>query len=94
MRSANSFGLRHSDKFAEAYALIGEIVSKAQDEGTFKREVSPRFAAMAFYGAIEQVLTGWIFDLLPKEAGDFPQATTYIVETICGGLEQSAVPSR
>ena len=69
MRSANSFGMRHSEKIVEAYALIGDIVSKAQEEGTFKREVSPRFAALAFYGAIEQVLTGWIFGMLPGGRG-------------------------
>ena len=28
-----------------------------------------RFAAMSFYGAIEQMLTGWIFGLLPCEGG-------------------------
>jgi TetR/AcrR family fatty acid metabolism transcriptional regulator len=88
MRSANSFGLRHSDKIAEAYVLIGEIVSKAQAEGTFKREVSPRFAALAFYGAIEQVLTGWIFGMLPEGEAEFDQAKISIVETICGGLDE------
>jgi TetR/AcrR family transcriptional regulator, fatty acid metabolism regulator protein len=87
MRSANSFGLRHSDKIAEAYVLIGEIVSKAQEEGTFKQEVSPRFAALAFYGAIEQVLTGWIFGMLPEGEAEYEQAKASIVETICGGLD-------
>jgi TetR/AcrR family fatty acid metabolism transcriptional regulator len=89
MRSANSFGLRHSDKIAEAYVLIGEIVSKAQSEGTFKREVSPRFAALAFYGAIEQVLTGWIFGMLPEGEAEYEQAKASIVETICGGLDEA-----
>ncbi len=93
-RAANSFGRRHLDKIREAYALIAEIVAKAQASGEFKRDVTPQFAAMAFYGAIEQVLTGWIFDLLPSRDEDYPQATTFIIETICGGLEQSAVPSR
>jgi AcrR family transcriptional regulator len=93
-RAANSFGRRHLGKIAEAYALIAEIVAKAQADGEFKSDVTPQFAAMAFYGAIEQVLTGWIFDLLPSGADDYPQATTFIIETICGGLEQSAVPSR
>jgi AcrR family transcriptional regulator len=88
MRSANTFGLRHSDKIAEAYVLIGEIVSKAQDAGTFKREVSPRFAALAFYGAIEQVLTGWIFGMLPEGEAEYEQAKASIVETICGGLDE------
>jgi hypothetical protein len=45
---------------------------------------------MAFYGAIEQVLTGWIFDMLPVGEGDHDRAKTYIVETICGGLDKRA----
>ena len=93
-RAANSFGRRHLGKISEAYALIAEIVAKAQADGEFKRDVTPQFAAMAFYGAIEQVLTGWIFDLLPSGSQDFPQATNFIIETICGGLEQPAVHSR
>ena len=88
MRSANSFGMRHSEKIVEAYALIGDIVSKAQAEGTFKREVSPRFAALAFYGAIEQVLTGWIFGMLPEGEAEYEQAKVSIVDTICGGLDE------
>jgi AcrR family transcriptional regulator len=88
MRSANSFGMRHAEKIVEAYALIGDIVSKAQAEGTFKREVSPRFAALAFYGAIEQVLTGWIFGMLPEGEAEYEQAKVSIVETICGGLDE------
>ena len=93
-RAANSFGRRHLGKIGEAYALIADIVEQAQRSGEFKDEVTPQFAAMAFYGAIEQVLTGWIFELLPSGAGDYDQAKTFIVETICGGLERPPVPSR
>jgi len=88
-RAANSFGRTHLGKIREAYALIAEIVAKAQADGTFKRAVTPEFAALAFYGAIEQVLTGWIFDMLPRGEAEFDQAKTFIVETICGGLEIS-----
>ena len=49
--------------------------------------MTPTFAALAFYGAIEQVLTGWIFDTLPQGASEFDEAKTFIVETICGGLD-------
>lgn len=93
-RAANSFGRRHLGKIAEAYALIADIVAKAQADGEFKRDVTPQFAAMAFYGAIEQVLTGWIFDLLPSGADDYSQAASFVIETICSGLEQAPVPSR
>jgi AcrR family transcriptional regulator len=86
-RAANSFGRTHLGKIREAYALIADIVAKAQADGTFKRDVTPEFAALAFYGAIEQVLTGWIFEMLPKSEAEFDQAKAMIVETICGGLE-------
>ena len=43
---------------------------------------------MAFYGAIEQVLTGWIFELLPQGEAEFEQAKRLVVETICGGLDR------
>jgi len=85
-RAANSFGRTHLGKIREAYALIAEIVAKAQADGEFHGEVTPQFAALAFYGAVEQVLTGWIFDLLPLGEEDFDRAKALIVSTICDGL--------
>jgi AcrR family transcriptional regulator len=86
-RAANSFGNTHIATIREAYDMIGGMIAKAQAEGIFKPEIEPRFAAMAFYGAIEQLLTGWIFDLLPQGPEDFERAKWLVVETICGGLE-------
>jgi TetR/AcrR family fatty acid metabolism transcriptional regulator len=86
-RAANSFGQTHLVKIREAYGLIAEIVAKAQEQGAFKDTVTPEFAAMAFYGAIEQVLTGWIFDVLPRSDEEYEQAKRFVVETICGGLD-------
>ena len=86
-RAANSFGRSHLAKIREAYDLIAAIVEKAQASGEFKATVTPAFAAMAFYGAIEQVLTGWIFELLPGAPEDFDQAKAFVIETICGGLD-------
>jgi len=89
-RAANSFGQTHIGQIREAYELIGEIVAKAQADGVFKAEIEARFAAMAFYGAIEQLLTGWIFDLLPQGEEYFERAKWLVVETVCGGLETAA----
>jgi len=86
-RAANSFGRTHLGKIREAYALIADIVGKAQADGSFRTAVTPAFAALAFYGSIEQVLTGWIFDALPQGENEFDQAKAFIVETICGGLD-------
>ena len=89
-RAANTFGATHLPEIREAYAGIAAIVRRAQEEGVFTDTVTAEFAAMAYYGAIEQVLTGWIFDVLPTGVDDFEQAKTLIVETVCGGLERSA----
>ncbi|HEV3046084.1 MAG TPA: TetR family transcriptional regulator [Solirubrobacteraceae bacterium] len=90
-RAANSFGDKHIDTIREAYDLIGGMIAKAQADGVFKADVEPRFAAMAFYGAIEQLLTGWIFELLPQTEDYFERAKWLVVETICGGLEAHAM---
>ena len=87
-RAANSFGRSHLEKIREAYGLIGGIVESAQRSGELRSDITPTFAAMAFYGAVEQVLSGWIFDILPEAAGDYDQAKEFIVSTICDGLEQ------
>jgi TetR/AcrR family fatty acid metabolism transcriptional regulator len=93
-RAANSFGQTHLAQIREAYTLIAAIVTKAQLEGVFKSDIDAEFAAMTFYGAIEQVLTGWIFGLLPQGDEHFERAKQMVVETVCGGLECAAVPPK
>lgn len=87
-RAANTFGRTHLPQIRQAYTQIAVIVERAQRDGAFRDDVTPNFAAMAFYGAVEQVLTGWIFSLLPVGDREYENAKTLIVETICGGLER------
>jgi TetR/AcrR family fatty acid metabolism transcriptional regulator len=86
-RAANTFGRTHLAKIREAYTQIAAIVACAQEEGTFRKEIPPDFAALAFYGLIEQVLTGWIFDSEPVVEEELERAKKMIVLTICRGLE-------
>jgi AcrR family transcriptional regulator len=87
-RAANTFGRTHLEKIREAYAQITGIVERAQADGVFRSEISPEFAALAFYGSIEQVLTRWIFDRDVVDDDELEGAKTMIVETICRGLER------
>ena len=89
-RAANSFGRTHLNQIRDAYDLIGGIVAKAQADGYFKPEIEARFAAMAFYGVIEQLLTGWIFGLLPQGEEHFEWAKWLVLETVYSGLEKDA----
>jgi len=87
-RAANTFGRTHLAQIRQAYAQIASIVAGGQADGAFRAEIEPAFAALAFYGLIEQVLTGWIFDSAPVDVEEFERAKTMIVETICRGLER------
>ena len=91
-RAANSFGRAHLPTIREAYDGIANIVEGARADGSFKPDISSDWAAMCFYGAIEQLLSGWIFDLLPKSDEEFERAKDLVVETICGGLEVESAP--
>ncbi|CAB4856896.1 unannotated protein [freshwater metagenome] len=86
-RAANSFGRAHLAQIREAYDGIAAIVEAGQSSGELRDTVTPAFAAMAFYGAIEQVLTGWIFEVLPGAPEDVDQAKAFVIDTICGGLD-------
>jgi TetR/AcrR family fatty acid metabolism transcriptional regulator len=90
-RAANTFGRHHLGKIREAYDLIAGIVEQARADGSFKSDISAQFAAMCFYGAIEQLLSAWIFDLMPRTDEDYERAKELVVEAICGGLEADTV---
>ena len=93
-RAANSFGRTHLAEIRQAYELIEKIVADAQAAGEFRNDVSPAFASMLFYGAIEQLLTGWIFEVVPGADEDYEHAKELVVETICGGLEPRPATER
>jgi AcrR family transcriptional regulator len=92
-RAANTFGRTHLPQIRQAYVQIAAIVERAQRDGELRDDITPDFAALAFYGAVEQVLTGWIFSLLPIGDREYEEAKTLIVETICGGLERVEGPT-
>jgi hypothetical protein len=71
----------------QAHQGIARIVERAQEEGSFRDEIDALFAAQAFYGLIEQVLTQWIFEAEPVSAEECERVKQEIVEVICGGLD-------
>ncbi len=87
-RAANTFGRTHLAKIRDAYDSIARIVAAGQRAGDFGDAITPEFAAQAFYGSVEQVLTGWIFDAAPVGDQEFERAKTMIVDLICDGLRR------
>ena len=90
-RAANSFGATHLDKIREAYGMIATIVDGARQDGSFKADISAEFAAMCFYGAIEQLLSAWIFEYMPATEEELERAKGLVTDAICSGLEATPV---
>jgi TetR/AcrR family transcriptional regulator, fatty acid metabolism regulator protein len=86
-RAANTFGRTHFEKIQEAYAGIAAIVAEGQRAGSFRDGVEPRFAALAFYGLVEQVLTDWIFESVTLGEPELARAKEAIVDIVCDGLD-------
>src|SRR5215211_3454606 len=84
-RAANSFGRTHLPEIRRAYDSIAKIVADGQEQGAFRRDIDPAFASMSFYGAIEQLLSGWIFEVMPASSADYDEAKELVVAMICDG---------
>ena len=86
-RAANSFGQTHLPEIRRAYQGIEKIVADGQAQGVFRDDVDAQIAAMWFYGAIEQLLSGWVFELIPASDENFDRLRVMVVATMCDGLE-------
>jgi len=74
----------------QAFAQLRGIIERGQESGEFRADLDPRFAATSFYGALEEILTGWVMGQLPDDEEDVARAERTVVELVCGGLEQPA----
>ncbi|MDX6424218.1 MAG: TetR/AcrR family transcriptional regulator, fatty acid metabolism regulator protein [Gaiellaceae bacterium] len=70
----------------DAFAAIERIVRRGQEAGELRPELDARLTSVIFYGAIEELLTGWVLELLPDSDEDVARAEQTVVEIISGGL--------
>jgi len=73
-------------EIGEAFAAIERIVRRGQADGEFREELDARLASVIFYGAIEEVLTGWVLELLPDGDAEVARAEETVIEIVAGGL--------
>jgi AcrR family transcriptional regulator len=77
---------REVDEIAHAFAALERIVVRGQGRGELRSDVNPRLAAWVLYGALEEILTGWVFERLPADAADVEQAEQTVVSLLTDGL--------
>jgi TetR/AcrR family fatty acid metabolism transcriptional regulator len=74
------------DEIVASFAAIQEIVERGQADGTIRADIDPRLASYVFYGAVDELLTGWVLGRLPDSDDDVARAERTVVEIVTGGL--------
>ena len=59
---------------------------RGQEQNVFRTDVPPRLGAWIIYGALEEILTGWVMGRLPGEDDDIREAERAVVGILCDGL--------
>lgn len=69
-----------------AFDALERIVRRGIGSGEFRSDLQPRVAAWALYGALEEVLTGWVMGRPPESAEEVAASVHTVVTVICDGL--------
>ena len=92
--------IREIARSAEISQRVGELVrpigairrifERGQSGGDFRRDVDADMAAVIVYGAIDELITGWVLGRLPGDEADVANAEHHIVEVLAAGLSAAA----
>jgi TetR/AcrR family fatty acid metabolism transcriptional regulator len=71
-------------------ATIRRIIERGIESGEFRSDLDPALAAVVFYGAIDELLTGWVLGQLPAGADELAAAEHTVVDVLCTGFSAAA----
>ena len=74
------------DEIQGAFAALERIVVQGQERGELRRDLDARLSAWILYGALEELMTGWVYERLPSGEEDVAEAERTVVELVYGGL--------
>jgi AcrR family transcriptional regulator len=74
------------DEIRGLFETLTRIVEAAQERGEVRADCNPQLAAWIFYGALEEILTGWVLGQLPAEEEDVERAVATVVDLAHAGL--------
>jgi AcrR family transcriptional regulator len=77
---------RQVDEIGHAYEVLETLVAHGQETGEFRADVDPKVAATVFYGALEEVLTGWVMGQLPDNDEDIARAEHDVTAMLVAAL--------
>jgi len=65
---------------------LQRMIEAAKERGEVRTDCDPRLAAWVVYGALEEILTGWVLGQLPAEEEDVERAVVTVVDVAHAGL--------
>jgi TetR/AcrR family transcriptional regulator, fatty acid metabolism regulator protein len=77
---------RRIDEIDQAFAGLERIIARGQADGEFRPDVDPRMVSYVFYGALEEILTGWVLGKLDDGDEQIAAAEQTVIEVVCDGL--------
>jgi TetR/AcrR family transcriptional regulator, fatty acid metabolism regulator protein len=84
-RSGDLF-YREVEEIGLAFAALQRIVENGQAQKVFREDLPPRLGAWIIYGALEEILTGWVLGRLPGDDEDVREAERAVVAVLSNGL--------
>jgi TetR/AcrR family fatty acid metabolism transcriptional regulator len=69
-----------------AFTELARIIERGKEEGSFRADLDARLAATMVYGALEEILTGWVMGQLPDSDEDVAAAERAVAATFAHGL--------
>jgi len=86
---------RRVDDGAKVFLAVRRILEEGQRRGEIHADADPRLVTWVLYGALEEILTGWVLGRLPGEPEDVARAVDTVVEVVGAGLapDRQRVPA-
>lgn len=63
-------------------------MARGQERGQLRRDRDARFASWAFHGALEGILTGWVYGRLPDDEEATAKAGKTVLSPLLDGMTE------
>lgn len=70
----------------EVFVRLRGLIEAARERGEVRADTDPLLATWVFYGALEQILTGWAMGQMRSEDEDVDRAVAEVVDVFAAGL--------
>ncbi len=74
------------DEIRSVFLALTRMIEAAQGHGEVRASCDPVLAAWVVYGALEEILTGWVLGQLPGDEHDVERAVATVVGVTHAGL--------